>query len=105
MGGTVSDEVKLMVKNEIESHKVMVFSKTTCPYCVMAKNALKDAGVPYEVMELDQRSDGGQIQQVLQDITGASTVPRVFINGKCIGGGTETKAMQKNGQLLKLFQA
>jgi glutaredoxin len=30
--------------------------------------------------------DGDGIQKYLGQITGASTVPRVFIGGKCIGG-------------------
>nr|CAB3249413.1 glutaredoxin-like [Phallusia mammillata] len=83
----------------------MVFSKTTCGYCGMAKRALHETGVKYGLMELNQRSDCGKIQQILKEITGASTVPRVFINGKCIGGGTETVALQRNGKLLELVQA
>ena len=34
---------------------VVIFSKTFCPYCKMAKDALTATGKPYEVHELDER--------------------------------------------------
>jgi len=45
------------------------------------------------------------IQDVLKRMTGARSVPRVFINGKCIGGGDETAALQKKGKLAALCAA
>jgi glutaredoxin 3 len=56
-------------------------------------------------MQLDQEEDGSAMQDVLLSITGARTVPRVFINGKCIGGGDETAAAAANGTLQKLLAA
>lgn len=31
-------------------------------------------------------------------------VPRVFVGGKCIGGGTETKQLHKEGKLLDMVK-
>lgn len=42
--------------------------------------------VPFHAVELDQRADGPAIQGALGGLTGASTVPRVFIGGEFIGG-------------------
>ena len=36
--------------------------------------------------------DMGEIQDALLEVTGARSVPRVFINGKFYGGGDETAA-------------
>ena len=36
----------------------------------------------YKVIELETRQDGSAIQQYLAELTGARTVPRVFIGGK-----------------------
>jgi len=69
-----------------------------CLVCVTELN------VPFEVMELNQRNDGGEIQAQLHKITGARTVPRVFINGNCIGGADDTKALHLQGKLLPLVQ-
>ena len=63
-----------------------------------------ELNVPFEVMELDQRSDGGEIQVQLHKITGARTVPRVFVNGSCIGGADDTKALHLKGKLMPLVE-
>ena len=34
-----------LVKDMIQKNSVMVFSKTYCPFCTMAKEALRDAGL------------------------------------------------------------
>ena len=36
-------------------------------------------------------------------LTGAKTVPRVFVNGNCIGGGDDTAALAANGKLAKML--
>jgi glutaredoxin 3 len=38
---------------------------------------------------------------ILGEMTGADTVPRVFIGGQCIGGGDDTEQLEKKGQLEK----
>lgn len=57
----------------------------------------------YKAIELDQRDDGDEIQAILGEMTGAKTVPRVFVNGECLGGGTDVKKMFENGELAKKF--
>lgn len=44
-------------------------------------------------------ADGDAVQSALQSVSGASTVPQVFIGGKFIGGCDDTHSMHKNGQL------
>ena len=51
------------------------------------------------IMELDEREDGPEIQDYLLEITGGRTVPRVFIDGKFIGGGDETDSLARSGKL------
>lgn len=34
-------------------------------------------------------------------MTGTDTVPRVFLDGKCIGGGDDTEKLDKQGELEK----
>ncbi|KAK5971785.1 Glutaredoxin domain-containing protein [Trichostrongylus colubriformis] len=40
----------------------------------------------------------------VMSLTGARSVPRVFINQKFIGGGDETAVAAKNGTLAKLLK-
>lgn len=58
----------------------------------------------YTAIELDKRDDGDEIQTILGTITGAKTVPRVFVNGECLGGGSDVKALYEKGELQKYFQ-
>ncbi|XP_058615860.1 glutaredoxin 2 isoform X6 [Onychostoma macrolepis] len=80
-------------------------SSSACTQFVqMAKNVFNEIGATYKVVELDQHNDGGRLQETLAQITGARTVPRVFINGQCIGGGTDTKQLHQQGKLLPLIE-
>ena len=71
--------VEPFIENLVASEPVVLFSKTTCPFCAMAKEALADAGVAAEVVELDRREDGKAFQDALEKMTGARSVPRVFV--------------------------
>lgn len=57
----------------------------------------------YLAIELNERDDGDEIQSILGEMTGARTVPRVFVNGVCLGGGTDVKKLYENGELQKMF--
>lgn len=51
------------VNSAIQKDPVVVFSKTTCPFSIMAKRILKEAGVSQmTVYELEKRKDGENIQ-------------------------------------------
>ena len=63
------------VNLQVSGNKVVVFSKSYCPYCKKAKAALADAGLKeYVLLELDQRDDGDAIQDALLKITGGRSV-------------------------------
>lgn len=73
----------------------------TQSYSIQAKRALATV-LPQSkisIMELDNRDDGNAIQDVLLDLTGARSVPRVFIDGEFIGGGDDTAALASSGKL------
>ena len=40
-----------------------------------------------------------QVQDALLKLTGGRSVPRVFVDGKFIGGGDDTAAMARDGRL------
>ncbi|KAH9399700.1 PREDICTED: glutaredoxin-C4-like [Rhagoletis zephyria] len=102
-----SPEVQKIVDDLIRTKKVMVFSKSYCPFCTKAKNALAPYNIPaddYYVWEIEHEPQMAEIQTYLKQLTGASSVPRVFINGKFIGGGDDTAQLHKSGQLAQLLQ-
>ncbi|XP_044738397.1 glutaredoxin-C4-like [Chrysoperla carnea] len=93
------------VKELISSDKVVIFSKSYCPYCKMAKEVFDKLKHKYTAIELDERNDTDAVQDILGEMTGARSVPRVFVNGQFIGGGTDVKALYESGDLQKKLEA
>lgn len=56
------------------------------------------------VVELDERADGGAIQQALARMTGQRSVPNVFVQGQHIGGNDDTQAAAQSGKLQQLLE-
>ncbi|XP_003738298.1 glutaredoxin [Galendromus occidentalis] len=102
--GIMAEAAAAFVNQKITASPLVVFSKTTCPYCDKAKRILEKYKAQYDLIELNQREDGQAIQDVLKGITGARSVPRVFIGGKCIGGGDDTARLDSEGKLESLLK-
>ncbi|KAL4378834.1 hypothetical protein GQ457_02G011940 [Hibiscus cannabinus] len=90
-------------KEIVSTNPVVVFSKTYCPFCVDVKQLFHQVGASYKAMELDNESDGAEIQAALGELTGQWTVPNVFIGGKHVGGCDTTMNMHENGKLIPLL--
>ncbi|MBW4629903.1 MAG: glutathione peroxidase [Brasilonema octagenarum HA4186-MV1] len=67
---------------------VSLFTRVGCPYCARAKSMLTDRGIDYEEIVLGK----DVTPRTLQAVTGASTVPQVFVDGKLIGGSEALEA-------------
>mmetsp|Transcript_7704 Transcript_7704/g.11551 ORF Transcript_7704/g.11551 Transcript_7704/m.11551 type:complete len:136 (+) Transcript_7704:77-484(+) len=87
------------VNTEIAAHDVVVFSKSSCPFCKQTKALLEDLKVEATVYELNQMDDGADIQNALLDLSGQRTVPNVFVKGEHIGGNSDVQAAAKAGTL------
>merc|ERR1711972_1137098 len=90
------------IDNFISSNKVAIISKSYCPYCSKAKKAFQQLNIPFKVMEIENRKDCAQIQAYMKKKTGAQSVPRVFVNGKFIGGGDDVVKKMQSGELAKI---
>ena len=81
--------------------KVVMYSKSFCPFCVRAKNLLTQKGVAFEEINLDGKPDE---LDALKRKTGQMTVPMVFINDKLIGGFSELSALESKDELDTLLK-
>ena len=100
--------VKDLMNKKIAEKPVFVISKSYCPFCVKAKQALKKYNIPddkLEWMDIENDPKCDEIQNYMREITGGRSVPRVFIGGKFIGGGDETAAADKSGKLQGMLQS
>lgn len=64
---------------------VTVFSRPGCPHCARAKGVLSDAGIEFEVLELNKDFS----DRTLRAVSAEKTVPQVFVNGQLIGGADD----------------
>ncbi|VDI46796.1 glutaredoxin 3 [Mytilus galloprovincialis] len=94
-------KAKVFVDGKIAGKKVVVFSKSYCPYCKKAKATLKKyfGEDEKDIIEIDNNPDCDAIQQYLGKITGAKSVPRIFINGKSIGGNDQLEELERKKEL------
>lgn len=86
----------------VAGNTVMVFSKTTCPFCTKVKNLFEGLKIKIEVLELDKIGNGAAIQSALQEKTGQRTVPNVFIKGVHVGGHDDTQKLAAEDKLLAM---
>jgi len=61
---------------------VSLFTKIGCPFCARAKEMLKNHNLDFEEIILGQDAT----LRSLRAMSGATTVPQVFIDGKLVGG-------------------
>lgn len=73
--------LKYINPNAAKPKLVSLFAKVGCPFCARAKAVLKEHGIDYEEIVLGKDAT----TRSLRAVTGATTVPQVFIDGKLIG--------------------
>jgi glutaredoxin 3 len=92
------------IQQQISSSKVLMYSKTWCPYCTKSKNSFGSMNIPVEVVELDLLPNGDAIQAELGRITRQTTVPNIFIAGVHVGGNSDLEAKVRSGEVIDLLE-
>ena len=67
---------------------ISILTRPGCPYCAKAKGLLRDAGLDFEELVLNQ----DYTDRSLRAIAAADTVPQIFVNGERIGGSEELES-------------
>eukprot|EP00308_Calcidiscus_leptoporus_P023442 CAMPEP_0119379876 /NCGR_PEP_ID=MMETSP1334-20130426/54466_1 /TAXON_ID=127549 /ORGANISM="Calcidiscus leptoporus, Strain RCC1130" /LENGTH=156 /DNA_ID=CAMNT_0007399509 /DNA_START=18 /DNA_END=488 /DNA_ORIENTATION=- len=96
--------LETQIKQTIAESKVVVYSKSYCPFCTKTKNLFSEMDVPITVIELDLMEGGSELQQALTALSGQRTVPNVFVNGLHVGGNDDTQAVARSGKLKEMLQ-
>ena len=60
----------------------IVWAKPGCSFCDMAKTLFEQKGIEYEERNL---ANGWTVQQLLEAVPGAKSVPQIFIDDEYIG--------------------
>lgn len=91
----------------IKGHSCVLFGKTTCGFCGRAMQVLQKEGAKVHVYMLDEElqwNEMDEMQDYFKSITGARSVPRVFIDGRFIGGGDDIVSLHQRGELTSLLK-
>ena len=80
--------------------KITIYSLKVCPYCVKAKNLLKQRGFSYEEIFMDEWSDQQWDDQEKKN--GMKTAPQIYADDKLIGGYSDLESLDKKDQLISL---
>mmetsp|Transcript_136829 Transcript_136829/g.324218 ORF Transcript_136829/g.324218 Transcript_136829/m.324218 type:complete len:96 (-) Transcript_136829:178-465(-) len=86
----------------INSNDMVVFSSSSCPFCIKALGALRDAGYSPTVVESFDRS------ALAAKCGGSTSVPKVFVKQNFIGGCNDggmggALPLLKNGKIKELM--
>ena len=76
--------------------EVIIYSTRFCPYCMMARRLLKKKGVDFEEIPV-----GGDhsLWAEMEEKSGRSTVPQIFINSESVGGYDDIALLDSKGEL------
>jgi glutaredoxin 3 len=84
------------------SAAVKMYTTQVCPFCIRAKQLLKQRGVEL-IEEIRVDLDPDQ-RATMMKITGRRTVPQIFIGDTHVGGCDDLVALDQRGGLLPLLQ-
>ncbi|MEX8492767.1 glutaredoxin 3 [Sphaerotilus sp.] len=81
---------------------VKMYTTQVCPYCVRAKQLLKQRGVAeIDEIRIDLHPDQ---REHMMNVTGRRSVPQIFIGDTHVGGCDDLMALDSAGGLLPLLQ-
>jgi glutaredoxin 3 len=80
-----------------------IYTSGFCGYCMAAKNFLKNRGIDWTEVRIDQ--EAGKLAEMLERSGGRRTVPQIFIGGVHVGGYDDLVAADRNGKLAQLMTA
>jgi glutaredoxin-like protein NrdH len=77
------------VEGKKKDHKVVVYALSTCVWCRMTKQFLKDNNIEYEYVDVDlcSEEDKEKIRQDIQNRGGSLSYPTTIIDDKTVVTG------------------
>lgn len=76
--------------------KIIIYTTTTCPYCVRAKALFDRKGAIYQEINAE---DSKTREEMVKKSGGRKTVPQIFIGDVHVGGCDDLYELDKQGKL------
>ncbi|CAK9177226.1 unnamed protein product, partial [Ilex paraguariensis] len=91
------------VRDLASKKAAVIFTKSSCCMCHSIKALFYELGASPAIHELDQDSNGKQMEWALRSLGCTPTVPAVFIGGNFVGSAPEVISRQVDGSLKQLL--
>ncbi len=75
---------------------VTIYTTSTCPFCIRAKQLLDSKQVKYNEISVDNNP---ALRAEMTHLAGRHTVPQIFIDHQPIGGCDDLYALEAQGRL------
>mmetsp|Transcript_8721 Transcript_8721/g.13487 ORF Transcript_8721/g.13487 Transcript_8721/m.13487 type:complete len:199 (+) Transcript_8721:1-597(+) len=110
-----SDEVvadaKKTIANDKKKNKLLIYTYGLSPFSVEAISVLESSGYQYEKIELGLEwfllggKESAMRVALAEDVdNGATSLPKIFVGGQCIGGCTELNGLVSGGEFEQLMK-
>lgn len=80
---------------------IVLFTIYGCPYCQGAVKFLKKNNLPFKAKNI---GNNAQMMENLAKSTGWPTVPKIFVQGRFIGGYSELMRLAESGELESMLR-
>jgi len=80
---------------------IVIYTKSTCPYCHAAKRLLRSKQAEFHEISVD--GDRAGQAAMAAKAGGRSTVPQIFVGGRHVGGCDDIHALEEAGTLDSLL--
>ncbi|KAK2457239.1 monothiol glutaredoxin-S6 [Trifolium repens] len=93
-----------MITRMVNDKAVVIFSKSTCCLSHSIKSLIRNFGANPIVYELDEMTNGIQIERELLQLGCQPSVPAVFIGQKFIGGSKRIMILHLRNELAPMLK-
>ena len=83
--------------------RIVIYTTSSCPYCIAAKRLLAQKGVSFEEISVD--NDPAARAKMSERAGGRRTVPQIFLGESHVGGCDDLYALEEAGRLDALLSA
>ena len=102
----MNDNIKNLIKNEIDHNEVCLFMKGTpdapqCGFSLAVSNILKILNVNFKGINVLENEE---LRQGIKQFSDWPTIPQLYIKKEFVGGCDIVKEMYENGELKKILE-
>merc|ERR1712177_7154 len=102
----MGDDIIAEINEKKSKNKVLMYTYGLSPFSTEARNILEDTGYKFEEVELGGewfllggRESVTRVALSEEVDGGATSLPKIFIGGECIGGCDELTQLSESGEL------